>query len=58
MIEGIPSGTIYDQIAGGGGGYGNPIEREKDSILKDVKNEVVSKNQAKEVYGINIEDNT
>ena len=56
MIEGIPIGTLYHQIAGGGGGYGNPENRNKISVLKDVKNEVVSKSQATNVYGIEMKE--
>ena len=52
MIYGIPDGTLYYQIAGGGGGYGNPKKRIKEKVLQDVKNEVVSKNSAKNIYGI------
>ena len=52
MIHGIAEGTIYSQIASGGGGYGNPKKRNKDKILQDVKNEVVSKNAAKIIYGV------
>ncbi|MFH1049347.1 MAG: hydantoinase B/oxoprolinase family protein [bacterium] len=51
LISGIPTGTVYRQIAGGGGGYGNPKEREKDKVIADVRNEVVSVEKAKEDYG-------
>jgi N-methylhydantoinase B len=52
LIENIPNGTIYRQIAGGGGGYGFPHERELKAVLEDVKNEVVSLSQAKEEYKV------
>ncbi len=52
MIEGIPKGTLYHQIAGGGGGYGNPKDREEEKVRKDVQNEVVSQFQAENVYGV------
>ncbi len=52
MIHGIPDGTLYYQIAGGGGGYGNPKNRDREKILQDKKNEVVSKNTAKNIYGL------
>lgn len=50
IINGIPYGTIYCQIAGGGGGYGNPKKRNKEKIKQDLKNEVISKKAAKEIY--------
>jgi N-methylhydantoinase B len=52
IIEGIPEGTIYTQIAGGGGGYGDPKERERDAVKKDLKNEVIDKEQALKEYGL------
>lgn len=52
LITGITEGTIYSQKAGGGGGYGNPKERDREKVLADVKNEVVSKAKAREEYGI------
>ena len=52
LVEGIPEGTIYDQVAGGGGGFGNPLERDLEVLQKDVFNEVVSQAQAKDKYGV------
>ena len=52
IVEDIPKNTLYYQVAGGGGGYGNPKDRPKEKVLEDVKNEVVSKKVAKEVYGV------
>lgn len=51
IVENIPEGTIYSQIAGGGGGYGNPRERDLKLVEEDVRNEVVDKGQAHEEYG-------
>lgn len=50
LIEGIPAGTIYKQIAGGGGGYGDPRERSIESVKQDVRNEIVSRKQATKEY--------
>ncbi len=52
IVEGIPDGTIYKQIAGGGGGYGNPLERDFKSVAEDVQNEVVGVKQACEEYSV------
>ncbi len=51
IVEGIPDGTVYKQIAGGGGGYGNPNERDRDAVKWDLRNEVITKEQANE-YGL------
>jgi len=52
LIDNIPKGTVYRQIAGGGGGYGNPKNRESEKVVEDVRNELVSVEKAKEVYGL------
>ena len=56
MIEGIPAGTVYHQIASGGGGYGNPEEREREKVLRDVRDGVVSRKQAEEIYNIKLDE--
>jgi N-methylhydantoinase B len=51
LIEDIPEGTIYYQIASGGGGYGDPKERDREKVEMDVRNGVCSEKRAKEAYG-------
>jgi len=58
IIEGIPEGTIYDQVAGGGGGFGKPLDRELAMIQKDINNEVVTRAQAKEKYRVVLKSNS
>lgn len=57
----LPSGTPrYELERGdlfyfrctGGGGYGDPIEREPASVLKDVRAALLSKREAERVYGV------
>ena len=36
---------------GNGGGHGDPKERDKDAVLADIKNELISPERAREVYG-------
>ncbi|RST77260.1 methylhydantoinase [Siminovitchia acidinfaciens] len=60
-------GTWYPQMLGGvhfqpgesfvfqstgGGGWGNPMERDPEAVAEDVRNELVSKKQAEEIYGV------
>lgn len=52
IVEGIPNETLYHQIAGGGGGYGSPKKRDREVVKNDVKNGVVSKKAAREIYGL------
>ncbi len=60
LIEGVEKGTIFFQQAGGGGGYGKPFLRAPDKVLKDVRNGVLSKEQAVADYGVvvNLENMT
>jgi len=55
LVAGVPKGTIWYQQAGGGGGYGDPMLRPAEKVLKDVKNEVVSLEKAREDYGVVID---
>jgi N-methylhydantoinase B len=58
IFDDIPAGTIYHQVASGGGGFGDPLEREIDKVVMDVKNEVCSFERAKEDYGVVFKDNS
>lgn len=52
LVRGVPQGTLYHQDAGGGGGYGNPHERRADKVAWEVRNEIISPEAAREVYGV------
>jgi N-methylhydantoinase B len=49
---------VYRVIAMGGGGYGDPIDRDPAKVLADVVAGVVSVGEAKERYGVIIEPDT
>jgi len=51
IIRDIPPGTLFRQLAGGGGGYGDPRERPAELVAADVRNGVVSIESAREDYG-------
>ena len=36
----------------GGGGYGDPLDRDPAAVLRDVRDEVVTQREAEEVYGV------
>ena len=38
--------------SGGGGGWGDPLERDPDWVLRDVSDEVVSVEAAHTIYGV------
>lgn len=56
MFDNYPmkAGETVTMITQGGGGYGNPSERDPALVKKDVENEVISKRAAQEIYGISI----
>lgn len=49
---------VVKLVTGTGGGYGNPLNREIEKVLDDVKNQYISIKQAEEVFGVVIEPET
>ena len=56
LVSDIPKGTIYKQLAGGGGGYGDPKKRPAELVAKEVRYGYISKEFAKNNYGVVISD--
>ena len=52
LITGVPRGTVYHQQAGGGGGYGDPGQRDRALLREEVKNGIVSPQAARDAYGL------
>jgi N-methylhydantoinase B len=48
----IESGEIISFRTGGGGGYGNPFDRDVNDVLKDVRLGYVSEEKAQTEYGV------
>ena len=46
--------VLYMRMSSGGG-YGDPLEREPERVLNDVENGIVSREEAREIYGVVIE---
>ncbi len=55
LILGVPKGTHYHQIAGGGGGYGEPARRDRAKLRREVRDGVVSADAARELYGLDVD---
>jgi N-methylhydantoinase B len=47
-------GELVDFWQGGGGGYGSPLDRDPNRVLKDVRDGLVSLERARNVYGVSI----
>ena len=48
----VKKGETMHHYSAGGGGYGNPLEREPHAVLEDVLDEFVSIEAAKTEYGV------
>ncbi len=58
LLTGVPKGTQYHQLAGGGGGYGHPHERPAELVAMEVRNGVISMRIARDTYGVAIDEST
>jgi len=58
IIRGIPPGTVFNQKAGGGGGYGDPFERPAAQVLAEVRDGLLSVEAARAEYGVAIDPAT
>ncbi len=52
LVPDIPKGTILRQIAGGGGGYGDPLQRPVEQVVRAVRNGTLSVPKARADYGV------
>ncbi|HUE81559.1 MAG TPA: hydantoinase B/oxoprolinase family protein [Pyrinomonadaceae bacterium] len=46
------SGETITVLSAGGGGWGNPLERDPIAVLEDVRNQMLSVEKAREWYGV------
>ena len=54
MVCDLEQGELLRARDQGGGGYGPPVEREPERVLKDVENYIISQETARSVYGVAI----
>jgi N-methylhydantoinase B len=54
----VPPGTIVERHSGGGGGFGNPLERPEAKVADDVRNGLISLAKAQADYGVVIDPDT
>lgn len=54
LISDIPAGTVFSQIAGGGGGYGDPKKRPIELVKEELKQGFISKGFAEKHYGLHV----
>lgn len=51
----LKRGDVFRHDLAGGGGWGDPLERDPAKVLRDVRNELVSLESAREAYGVVID---
>ena len=51
----LQPGDVLHHRMPGGGGFGDPSERDRESVLRDVLDEKVSASAARELYGVEVE---
>ena len=54
----IRDGDVFRHEVAGAGGFGDPLERDPEAVLRDVKNEVVTADSAVRDYGVVIDPQT
>ena len=58
LLTGVPAGTVYHQRAGGGGGFGNPHDRPRERVAREVRDAIISARAAREAYGVVVDERT
>jgi N-methylhydantoinase B len=48
----LPAGSVFRHVMAGGGGFGDPLERDPDAVLRDVRGERISADYARREYGV------
>jgi N-methylhydantoinase B len=54
----IKYGDVFRHEVAGAGGWGDPLERDPDKVLKDVRNEFISADSARAEYGVVVDTET
>ncbi len=58
LVSDIPAGTVYRQVAGGGGGYGDPQLRPAGRVAEEVRYGTISAQSARDDYGVAVDPDT
>ncbi len=53
----LRAGDVLRMRSSSGGGFGDPFEREPDRVLRDVLDELLSREDAETIYGVKIDGN-
>ena len=50
----LQAGDVFELRMGGGGGYGDPLERDPESVARDHRSGAISAHAAESVYGVRL----
>ncbi|EXL02307.1 hydantoinase B/oxoprolinase family protein [Aquamicrobium defluvii] len=50
-VEFLNTGDVVTHISPGGGGYGNPLERDREKVRRDIEADFISREAAEKLYG-------
>ena len=51
----IRRGDVFRHVLAGGGGFGDPLDRDPEAVLRDVRNQLLSPDKAEADYGVVID---
>ena len=54
----LRKGDVARMVTGVGGGYGDPARRDPEAVREDVRNELLSAEQAQATYGVVVDPET
>jgi N-methylhydantoinase B len=52
----VPAGASAIVRTGGGGGWGDPLERDIDKVVEDVREDLISAETARTIYGVVVDE--
>ena len=54
--DGLAAGELYHHVQAGGGGWGDPLERDPEQVADDVRNGKIGREAARHSYGVVLDD--
>jgi len=58
QYEVVKQGELYMIVQGAGGGYGDPLEREPEQVMRDVREQTTSEGTAREIFKVAFDSRT
>ena len=55
LTQTIKRGEVFRHELAGAGGWGDPLEREPEAVLRDLRNELIGRDAARDDYGVVID---